>query len=153
MPDLLQISRIILSYPLADCFEFRACFARRCLWCQNIWMNNLEIWRSGYFRKLVHFQVHEFSKFFSAESLWFQARKWFLVRIGWRSNIRKYRYISCYPNNDNWKRRSDWLCGTLFWSIWNFHFDQEKSTRKEYVQIYDCFKARGLVWNSWSSCR
>ena len=30
----LKISRIILSYPLADCFEFRACLAGRCLFMQ-----------------------------------------------------------------------------------------------------------------------
>ena len=33
---LLTISQIILSYPLADSFEFRACFASRCLCSQNI---------------------------------------------------------------------------------------------------------------------
>ena len=35
-PDLLKISQIILSYPLADYFEFRACLADRCLCSQNI---------------------------------------------------------------------------------------------------------------------
>ena len=35
-PDLFQISQIILSYPLADCFEFQACLAGRCLCSQNI---------------------------------------------------------------------------------------------------------------------
>ena len=30
-PDLLNISRIILSYPLADCFQFRAT-----KWCERI---------------------------------------------------------------------------------------------------------------------
>ena len=34
--DLHKISRIILSYPLAECFEFRACLAGRCLCSQNI---------------------------------------------------------------------------------------------------------------------
>ena len=32
----LKISRIILSYPLADCFEFRACLASRYLCSKNI---------------------------------------------------------------------------------------------------------------------
>ena len=36
MPDLLKISRIILSYPLADCFGFRSCLAGRCLCRQKI---------------------------------------------------------------------------------------------------------------------
>ena len=36
LPDLLKISQIILSCPLADCFEFRAFLARRCLCSQNI---------------------------------------------------------------------------------------------------------------------
>ena len=35
LPDLLKISQIILSCPLADCFEFRAFLARRCLCSQN----------------------------------------------------------------------------------------------------------------------
>ena len=35
-PDLFKISQIIVSYPLADCFEFRACLAGRCLCSQNI---------------------------------------------------------------------------------------------------------------------
>ena len=36
LPDLLKISQIICSYPLADCSEFRACLAGRCLCSQNI---------------------------------------------------------------------------------------------------------------------
>ena len=36
LPDLLKISPNILSYPLADCCEFRACMAVRCLCSQNI---------------------------------------------------------------------------------------------------------------------
>ena len=35
-PDLIKISRIILSYPLADSFEFRVCLAGICLCSQNI---------------------------------------------------------------------------------------------------------------------
>ena len=36
LPDLLKISQIILSCPLADCFEFRAFLASRFLCSQNI---------------------------------------------------------------------------------------------------------------------
>ena len=35
-PDLLKISWIFLSYPLVDCFEFRACLLGRCFSSQNI---------------------------------------------------------------------------------------------------------------------
>ena len=34
--DILKISQFILSYPLADCFEFRTSLACRCLCSQNI---------------------------------------------------------------------------------------------------------------------
>ena len=44
-PNLLKISRIILSYPLVDCFEFRACLA-----LQRVWKNNKILRRSGYFK-------------------------------------------------------------------------------------------------------
>ena len=53
LPDLLKISQIILSYPLADCIEFSACLAGGCMCSQNIskyskkpvWKNNSKILR------------------------------------------------------------------------------------------------------------
>ena len=48
--NLLKICPIILWYPLADCFEFRACLAGRCLCSQNINKYSNKPTAKGYIR-------------------------------------------------------------------------------------------------------
>ena len=55
MLDLLKISRIILSYPLVDCFEFNACLASRCLCSQNINKYSKYVATKKYKRKILRF--------------------------------------------------------------------------------------------------